>query len=213
LKLVAKHFLRERGRFAYEAFEFINATYFGNALPMPLIVWALTAHGGCLGLTEIHPGEQPVILLHPSTLQGTQKENPWGINPALLGWCYAFDVLLHECIHVHIGWLEGGRGQGGTSSHNDPLWVDHVNRIAPLLGMKGVVAGMSKVRRVPVDGKLGPRGKPPTVVKRLTDGNIPFDAVSRFPHAVRFHLGQTDFYLQKQLPFPWTTNGNGKCYR
>jgi hypothetical protein len=211
LKLVAKHFMRDRGRFAYEAFEFINAKYFGNALPYPLIVWALTAHGGCLGLTYVHSGEQPVILLHPSTLQGTEKSDPWGIDPRMLGWCFAFDVLVHECIHVHIGWREGG-WTNFRSSHNNPLWVAHVNRLAPLLGLPAIRAAMTKVRRVAVEGKLGPRGKPPTKVQRGTDGDIPFGAVKTFPRGVRVHLGLTDFYLKQELPFAFQPNGNGKCY-
>ena len=42
---------RKVGIFLDEAFEHINATFFGGKLPRPLILWELSPWGGCIGLT------------------------------------------------------------------------------------------------------------------------------------------------------------------
>jgi hypothetical protein len=52
-----------------------------------------------------------------------------------------------EPFHVHV-FAQGGYGRGPTS-HNNPLWVAEVNRIAPRLGF-AVTAGRSTTKRVPV---------------------------------------------------------------
>jgi hypothetical protein len=141
----------------------------------------------------------PRIWLHPALLGGATTEMPWGINPACLGLRYALDVLLHECIHVAVAHLHGG--QSGPTSHNDPAWIAEVNRIAPLLGF-GLTAGRSTTRRVPTDGPPGPRGKPPTKVARVSEGDIAFEWVARFPYGYRHHLGTTSYYYGRSLPFP-----------
>jgi hypothetical protein len=89
---IAEHFHGAKGRWAYEAFDFINSAYFGGKLPMPLIQWAITPHGGCQGLIKSSLRD-PVITLDPSLLGGTEKREPWGVPDSLLGACYAFDVL------------------------------------------------------------------------------------------------------------------------
>jgi hypothetical protein len=93
-----------------------------------------------------------VITLHPSLLGGTEKSDPWGIAPSFLGPRYAYDVLVHECIHLAIGQLRGGRR--GPTSHNCDNWIAEVNRLAPLLGFHDVRAGRSKTVR---PGKEKPR--------------------------------------------------------
>jgi hypothetical protein len=139
-------------------------------------------------------------MLHPSLLGGTEKENPWGIDPVLLGVCFAYDVLVHESIHVQVECVHGGwRGRpGGYTSHNNLLWLAEVNRIAPLLGLTGMDARPSKARRVAVSNG---NGKAATKVVRGTDGNVPFAAVATFPYGVRQHQGDTDFYRRGTLPF------------
>jgi hypothetical protein len=191
-----------RGRWAYDAFEFINGHYFGGRLPYPLLVWALTAHGKCLGFTAgcPHVGRAPVIVLHPSLLGGTEKADPWGIDPDWLGAAFALDVLLHELMHVNVNYHLGG--STGPTSHNCPEWVAEVNRLAPLLGFRGVRAAMSKTVRV-ADPCLpvGPRGKPGTRVVRRSEGNVGFGAVCSFPHGLRAERGQADaYYRQGILP-------------
>jgi hypothetical protein len=97
LELVSRAYFGNRGWFAYSAFDWINATLHGGALPRPLIVWGITPFGGCLGLTPVDTSKAPCILLHPSILGGTQSVKPWGVAPEVLGRCYAVDVLIHEC--------------------------------------------------------------------------------------------------------------------
>ncbi len=196
-RLIARHFGGARGTWAYEAFDYINATLFAGELPTPLIVWTITPHGKCLGQTR--RGAAPVVTLHPSLLGGREKVNPWGIDPALLGVAYAYDVLIHECMHVSVEHRLGGAK--GPTSHNNPQWIGEVNRIAPLIGLT-ITAERSKVKRVPIADELTTTGKPATKVVRTSEGTIPFAAAATFPHAVRVLLGQTDWYEQNALPFP-----------
>lgn len=193
-KLIARHYDGKKGLWAYEAFEYINERFYDNRLPWPLIRWAITPHGGCLGLT--HSGDAPIIVLHPSLLAGSEKPNPWGVDPALLGVTYAFDVLLHETIHVSVRYLLGGAT--GPTSHNNPQWLSEVNRIAPMIGLEAK-AGISKARRVVVTGDDGKSTS--KVIRGVDDDCWPFKAVATFPGGVRYHLNQTDYYLNKTLPF------------
>jgi hypothetical protein len=185
------------GVWSYQAFDYVNATFFGGALPTPLILWELTPWGGCLGLTR--PSTPPLVRLHPGLLGGAGEEPPWGIPRELLGFAYVLGVLLHECIHVRVDSLGGWRGQGPTS-HNNARWIAEVNRIAPLLGLD-IRAGRSKATRIATEGPPGKNGKPPTKVVRATESTVPFAAVATFPDGVRRHLGLTDYYRQP-LPFP-----------
>jgi len=148
-----------RGMFAYQAFDYCNGTFFDGRLPTPFISWALTPHGHCLGLTG--HATPPYIQLHPGLLgvhthtfpDGREKTSNWSIPAAWLGPVYAFDVLLHECMHVAVMCLHGrghdsaSGGDGGSprcpcgpswksgTSHNNPHWLAEVNRLAPLLGL------------------------------------------------------------------------------
>jgi hypothetical protein len=65
-----------------------------------------------------------------------------------------------------------------------------VNRIAALLGLDGVHAAMSKVKRVKREGNR---------VRRVCEGNIPLAAAD---DAVRLLRGQQDYYRDRSpLPF------------
>ena len=83
-----------------------------------------------------------------------------------------------------------GGPSGGDSSHNNPEWIAEVNRIAPLIGLDGVNAAMSKPKR---EGKK---------IKRCSDGNIPYRAAAGFPDEVRRVWNQMDYYRDRSpLPF------------
>ena len=199
-RIVAEHYYQDRGEWCYQAFAWINRTLFDDGLPLPLIVLGLTAHGACLAWTRsskivkpdqtsAEPDKPPVILMHPSLWGGTERDDPWSIPPDLLGPRWALDVLIHECIHVSVNYQLGGRSKG-DSSHNNPEWIAEVNRIAPLIGLPDVRAAMSKPKR---EGKK---------IVRRCDGNIPFEAASRFPHPVRQLRGQLNYYRDRSsLPF------------
>jgi hypothetical protein len=184
------------GIWAYQAFDFINATVFDGELPTPFILWTVTEWGGCLGNTQAStPG---IIRLHPGLLGGQKccpgetldTKTVWSIPYRWLGLKMAYDVLLHECIHLSVRHRLGGAT--GKTSHDNPQWVGEVNRIAPMLGLT-ITAGRNKVMRVPIEGQFTKTGKPATKVKRGTDGTVPFVAVSGFPYAVRKHLGSRFF--------------------
>jgi hypothetical protein len=218
LDLIADYYNPRYGRWAYRAFDAINASFFEGRLSRPLIQWALTAHGACLGLTRHRylvglPDEtalwgRPVITLHPSIMDPwvpkrhrLRLKGPWAIDWNWFGPLYAFDVLLHESIHVAQRALYGPAENKGESSHNCPSWIAEVNRLAPLLGMERVEAGLNRPRRVPIPGQLTRRGKPKTKVKRVDEGNIPLSVHSRFPDALRVFFGTADaYYRAKVLP-------------
>lgn len=201
-RIIAAHYHGKRGAWIYDAFDWINANLFAGELPYPLLVLGLTAHGGCLGWTASPANKPPTIMLHPSIWGGTEKDDPWGIAPDILGTRYAFDVLIHECMHVSVKYRLGGPS-AGDSSHNNPEWIAEVNRIAPLIGLSDVYAARSIVKR---------KGKK---IHRDCVGNIPFVAAARFPHAVRKLRGQLEYYRDRsKLPFErdvslHVTNGNG----
>ncbi|MEM7132104.1 MAG: hypothetical protein AAF702_37710 [Chloroflexota bacterium] len=192
--LVAETFYGEQGRWLYAAFDAINAAWFEGALPYPHLILSLTAHGRCLGQCAASDRHPPTMIMHPSVFGGTAAKEPWGVPSEWLGQSFAFDVLLHECIHASVHYHLGG--MTGTTSHNDPQWITEVNRLAPLLGFEGIEAGRSTTKRVPVDGPLSKRGKRPTGVKRVTEGNIPFEAVATFPYGLRRYLGIAEAYYK-----------------
>jgi hypothetical protein len=181
-RLVAATYEGERGIRAYDAFEKFNKDYFAGELPWPLIVWGLTPHGKCFGFTAT--GDAPVITLHPSLLGGREKSNPWKVNPAWLGWRFALDTILHECIHVSVAHRLGG--QTGPTSHNCPEWIDEVNRLAPLLQLN-VTAARSRTKRIR-DAEGHSR------VTRVSDSTVPFRAIATFPRGVRIALGSAAEY-------------------
>jgi len=196
--LIARHYYGSE--WVYEVFSRVNDRFFDGRLPWPHISWSLTPHGACLGHTWT--GGPPVIVLHPSLLGGREKANPWEVPASWLGPAFAFDVLLHEAIHVAVTHCLGGWQGKGETSHNNDAWVSEVNRLAPLLGFEGVQAGRSRLRRVPIKGlsRTG-RGRHPTRVARVADGNVPFSGVATFPRGLRSHLGLAgDFYRKGQLP-------------
>jgi hypothetical protein len=196
--IVAEHAYGAKGRWSYACFEFINHTYFAGRLPWPVIQWALTGHGRCLGLTRPHLSRPPVITLHPSLLGGSEKQNPWGIPASWLGLAYAFDVMLHESIHVQVSYNLGGIQ--GKTSHNCPNWIGEVNRLAPLLGFDDVQAGLSKTRRI-ADESLPrtKRDKTATRVVRGWGGNLPGAAVFTFPHGLRAHQGLAQAHYESNV--------------
>ena len=75
---VAALYYGRSGPLGYRLFEAVNLALFADALPWPLVVWGLTAHGACLGFTQ--SGAAPIITLHPSILGGTEKKDPWSIG-------------------------------------------------------------------------------------------------------------------------------------
>jgi hypothetical protein len=183
---------------ALQAFDLINTRYFQGELPTAEIVWGLTPYGRCWGRTS-PGGATPTILLHPALLGG-RTSNPWGVDSAWLGPAFAFDVLLHECVHLSQHHRLGG--VTGATSHNDRAWIAEVNRLIPWLGLRGE-AGRSQTIRVPCAGPLTKRGKQPTKVVRRSQGDLPHRAIATFPYGLRIHLGRAEAYYRAGLPPAW----------
>ena len=208
LLTIAECVYGRKGTWSYEMFQFINENYFAGRLPWPLIIWGLTAHGGCVAWavqTSSDRSRPPIINLHPSLLHPSEIAEPWGIPENWFGPSLVFDSLLHECIHVHVRYNLGG--ERGRSSHDCTRWVRQVNRIAPLIGFGGLRAGPAKVMRVPDKTRpLSKRGKRPTKVVRVTTGNVPFFAIAGFPTGTEVIAGRGSRAL-----FDTKTSGNRLC--
>jgi hypothetical protein len=70
-------------------------------------------------------------------------------------------------------------------------------------GTRAKCSGAHRGARSPCTvGPPGRSGAPPTRVVRASAGNVSHDAVSRFPHSYRALLGQTDYYRDRDLPYP-----------
>jgi len=215
LRQLARDCYRRWGEFAYAAFDRINKEYFESALPTPLILWEITPWGHCIAQNRTptkNPTGPVVVLLHPGLLGGRlnpittpKEEGPWGLPRWAHGWPFAYDTLLHECIHININVHLGGHK--GDESHNCPQWIDEVNRLAPMLGLQGVEAGRSKTRRVPIEGEYTKTGKPATRVVRRSDGTLTRKEVASFPNSVRM-IQQPEFYTQPAGPFVEGIIGN-----
>lgn len=154
----------KRQRWAYDAFVHINRLYFGDQLPWPEIRWETTARVPWLGWCDPVKLETTVIHLHPQLLGSEGNDNPWGVPQTWLGERWAFDVLLHEAIHLRVAQLSGGRHRG-SSPHDNQFWISEVNRLAPRLGFGDLVAGR--------------------LDDRSSRSNVPFQQVELFPYGYR----------------------------
>ena len=195
-KLVAQTYYGDDAAWLYTAFEAINEQLFFGELPYPLIAIEITPHSSCLAWCSSSDTRPPRIAIHP-TLFGVReqgKKAPWGVPSAWLGKRFAFDVLLHECMHVSVHYRLGG--YDGPSSHNNDAWISEVNRLAPLLGFFGVRAGRQVAKRCPVPGMSTKTGKSLTKVRKVDTGNVPYSATAMFPRALREYFGTADSFYR-----------------
>jgi hypothetical protein len=210
-RLIARHLYRRRrlGAFAYAAFDHINATHFAAKLPETLLLWDLTEYGHCLGWTRSAADGPPIIKLHPAVVSPAPRppaladESIWGFPPTWFGLAFAYDVLLHECVHVTVNYLHGGWETLSTrrsywTSHNNPVFVAECNRLAPMLGYTGDPFTMKIPTRVIIPGVLTKSGTPKTKTVRIQAGDAP--DFERFPYSLPCREAR---YLTGTLPFPW----------
>ena len=183
LQQIATHYHGAKGDFSYVCFRWINTMLFGGELPTTLIQWGLTAYGGCLGLTQPRAERYPVITLHPSIWQGGPER--WQPGPRK-----TLDVLIHECIHVAVGYLRGQETGRRHSSHDNRPWASECMRLAPLLGLGAIQA--APTTRTWVDGsdsRKYTRATPP--------GCLDMAVLSRFPYALR----PAGYFQETALPW------------
>ena len=169
----------DRGGFAYAGIAWAQTHVYDERLPVPLVQWALTPYGRCLGFTaESVIMADAVITLHPQI---------WRRGPA-----YTLDVIVHELLHVYIRWVLGhtdyARGRG-TSSHDNPIWAREVMRLSPRLGLPTVQASPTVRRRA---------GK--TLLRVMPEGCLSRADLACWPHSLR----PPGFYRTATLPFPWS---------
>lgn len=198
MRAVAGHFFGRMGELGYAAFDYWNTTVFEKKLPIPLILWGLTEHGGSLGwVMSISP---PVIYLHPSIVNPA-SENPWKMPTWMPGSAFTADVLLHELCHVAVsrdgGWENHPDRKSWWTCHQNPLWVAETNRVRRLLGYedKDGVYQIRGIRRNK-DGKVG------YGFMNTKDEDQPTKLLhpENFPH----NLSKRNAYYQAgKVPFDW----------
>jgi hypothetical protein len=195
VRLIAQAYYGDDGRWLCHAFDAINQKLFGGTLPQPLLTIEMTRWSCCLGWCWLNEDRPPRIVIHPTILgvgQGGNKP-PWGLPRRWMGRRFAFDVLLHECVHISVRHRLGGHE--GPSSHNNEQWISEVNRLCPLIGLRGIEAGRQVAKRV------SDKGKKQTVVKKVDEGNVPFHAAAWFPYGIRIHQRTAArFYRSGRLP-------------
>jgi hypothetical protein len=195
VRLIGQTYYGENGLWLCQAFDAINRKLFAGTLPQPLITIEVTRWSRCIGWCWLTEGRPPHVVIHP-TLFGVGESNnkpPWGLPPRWMGRRFVFDALLHECVHISVRHRLGG--YEGQSSHNNAKWIAEVNRLCPLIGLRGIEAGRQVAKRV------RKKGKKDTVVEKVDEGNVPFHAVAAFPFGIRIHRGSAErFYRHGRLP-------------
>jgi hypothetical protein len=205
-RLIARHLYRRRrlGAFAYAAFDHINATHFAMKLPETLVLWDITEYGHCLGWTRAAADGPPIIKLHPAVVSPSSfDERIWNMPRDWFGLAFAYDVLLHECVHVAVNYLHGGwemlaGRRSYWTDHNNPIFIAECNRLAPMLGYTGDPFTMKRPTRVVIPGAFTKRGRPKTKTVRIQAGSAP--DFEHFPHTLP---GRERRYLTQTLPFAW----------
>jgi hypothetical protein len=192
LEHVCSAYHGEKGRFAYRAFEWANATIYDGELPTPLIQFALTPYGGACAVTHSRPPEQPVITIHPSLWSGKGWD---GIEP---GPGEVLDAVIHELLHTYVDYVHADsdaslRRAVSRSSHDNRAWAELVERFSPRV--PGLERGVQASCRVSV--RSGG-----TVRKVVPEGAISLKELSQWPASLRPH-GATRFWERQGLPFAW----------
>lgn len=139
------------------------------------MLFGLTPHGSSLAYYRL---DDRTITLHTSLLEPS-SESPWSLGD-VLGRAYARDVLLHEMVH-QANHQTHGTTRARMGAHNNPMWVDEVLRISPLLGLK-VKAAVVKQRRVRKKGQRAGPGKVQWVVE---PGHMTRAELAAWPQSVR----------------------------
>jgi len=144
---------------AYETWEHHNRTYFNGELEVGHIEWhKAVPYGRCLGFQS---GWRNTIALFESLLRFKKTGRYWKSGDGTGREMLVSDILLHEMIHQSIYQRLGHHGcghdakRGRCTSHNNEHWVEHVNRIAPLLELSENAA-VIKQKRVKEPGTKGP---------------------------------------------------------
>jgi hypothetical protein len=109
LEALCRRYHGRKGAFAYRVFAWANHTVF-DPLPLPLMQWALTPWGGCLGLTMSRAEDVPVITLHPAVWMRSATVEPDGRGWAeriIPGPRQTLDLILHELVHMDVTYRQG----------------------------------------------------------------------------------------------------------
>lgn len=165
-KEVASHFEGDVGTALFDYYDTINEHFFNGRLPHAFLLTALTNYGACIGMTKHDTSHKPIILIHP-TLNTPEKR---------------FYTVLHEAIHVHVRYNLGVVSYDSKTSHSNDAWLAEVNRIAPMLGYRGVTIGYNKVTRAKKEEGGG--------IARICTGSVPYECSYSFPQALETATGQ-----------------------
>lgn len=167
LKRAGTTFFGWFGSWAYDQWLDLNDKYFEGENQVGPIIWGITPYGKSLG--SYNPVKN-IITLHTSLVQPSQ-DAPWNIKK--VGEQFARGVLLHEMMHQRIYQFFGTTGE--KDSHNNQYWVDEVNRILQILGIKDI--GAIKVTQKRVNGR-------PSRDWVIDAGYLSYKELGQFPHCI-----------------------------
>lgn len=129
----------ELAKWLYYTFARWNSLVFGDSLPECLLLF-----GNTDGLAVYDPFLNSITLSREFITRTPE-------NPTIADVIYRLDALhadesmLHEMMHLKL------RGTLAQDSHNNPVWVGEVNRVAAIIGLPSNA-------RVLVDGENAPPG-------------------------------------------------------
>jgi hypothetical protein len=180
----------EKGAFAYRAYEWLNDIVFDGRLPVPLMQWALTAYGHCLGQTMPKPEQQPVITLHPAIWRRSWTNDAHGWAASITpGPRYTLDVVLHELIHVEVEYLLAGHH--GKSSHDNPEWCGAIERASKRLA--GTMLELPRFKAQPTKRIRQNRRQ----LRRTPEGCISMNDCCHWPESLR----ESSYYGAREVPW------------
>jgi hypothetical protein len=190
-----------KGAFAYAAVRWCHEIAFAGTLPVPLVQWALTPYGGCLGNMRPDETAPPVITLHPaiwsSRFRLPSDRKGWAARiPA--GVRYTLDVIVHELAHVDVEYVRGGPVVDGKiphSSHDNPRWCE--STMAASARLRGTLLEVPGFVAQPTRRFRARKGAP--MQRRTPEGCLPMADVARWPHSLRPH----EYHRERTVPFDW----------
>lgn len=170
----------EAGRYAAAEFARVNRDLFaGSIIHMPIII-AMSAYGGCIGLTRAPSWlASPRISLAPEIFNGSVDKDG---RPGRMrgGPRRVSDVLLHEMIHAALIL------RGEDPAHNEEPWCRLITELSPEVLGRDIMARPVRTHRVPNPARETDPEAPKTIVRRIPDpGCLDQMSLARWPQSLR----------------------------
>jgi|TARA_R100000501_G_C2585115_1_gene86995 hypothetical protein len=175
-KLSVEIYGKDVGNMVYDYWELINNKFWNNKLKPILITFEVMPYGMCDAITQ---------------------DRHIRIQTTLRFKDVVIEELIHEMIHQARGELIDNNKlnklyikydkkfqKGEMTSHNEPFWIESINRIYFIATGKELGAGFKKKKRIKGGG-----------LTRVTDGKLEYKEICEFPSGK--YLKEIINYLDK----------------